>query len=100
MENPAQQATNSSPEGSGDPENEHPMPGQPAPLRSFKDRILRRIRRLMGMRTAGPVPRCSGVTRRGVPCRAPAMSNGYCRMHGGANTARLTNILSSRFAKS
>ena len=28
-------------------------------------------------------PRCGAKTRRGTPCRAPAMANGRCRMHGG-----------------
>ena len=26
---------------------------------------------------------CGAMTRRGLPCRAPAMANGRCRMHGG-----------------
>ena len=28
-------------------------------------------------------PRCGARTRRGTPCRSPAMANGRCRMHGG-----------------
>ena len=28
-------------------------------------------------------PRCGAKTRRETPCRAPAMANGRCRMHGG-----------------
>ena len=28
-------------------------------------------------------PRCGAKTRQGTPCRAPAMANGRCRMHGG-----------------
>ena len=28
-------------------------------------------------------PRCGAKTRRGSPCRSPAMRNGRCRMHGG-----------------
>jgi hypothetical protein len=31
-------------------------------------------------------PRCGARTRAGCPCRAPAMKNGRCRMHGGAST--------------
>ena len=31
-------------------------------------------------------PRCGAKTRSGEPCRAPAMTNGRCRMHGGAST--------------
>ena len=28
-------------------------------------------------------PRCGAKTRKGTPCKAPAMANGRCRMHGG-----------------
>jgi len=28
-------------------------------------------------------PRCGAKTRAGIPCKAPAMANGRCRMHGG-----------------
>lgn len=28
-------------------------------------------------------PRCGARTRSGSPCKAPAMPNGRCRMHGG-----------------
>ena len=31
-------------------------------------------------------PRCGAKTRAGCPCKAPAMQNGRCRMHGGAAT--------------
>ena len=30
-------------------------------------------------------PRCGAQTRSQSPCRAPAMPNGRCRMHGGAS---------------
>jgi hypothetical protein len=30
--------------------------------------------------------RCGARTRTGTPCRAPAMRNGRCRMHGGMST--------------
>ena len=29
--------------------------------------------------------RCGAKTRKGHPCRTPAMHNGRCRMHGGTN---------------
>jgi hypothetical protein len=35
-------------------------------------------------------PRCGAKTRRGTPCRAPAMSNGRCRLHGGKSTGPRT----------
>ena len=31
-------------------------------------------------------PRCGAKTRVGTPCKAPAMKNGRCRMHGGKST--------------
>jgi hypothetical protein len=31
-------------------------------------------------------PRCGARTRSGIPCKAPAMPNGRCRMHGGPST--------------
>ena len=30
-------------------------------------------------------PRCGAKTRKGTPCKAPAMKNGRCRMHGGTS---------------
>src|SRR5215831_9930359 len=33
---------------------------------------------------------CGARTRLGSACRAPAMSNGRCRMHGGASTGPRT----------
>jgi hypothetical protein len=35
-------------------------------------------------------PRCGAKTRRGSLCRAPAMANGRCRMHGGMSTGPRT----------
>jgi hypothetical protein len=35
-------------------------------------------------------PRCGAKTRRGKECRAPAMRNGRCRMHGGSSTGPRT----------
>lgn len=77
--------------------------------RPVYERFLRRVRGWLGKHSSGPVPKCSGVTRRGLPCRAPAMSNGLCRMHGGEkatalrqgyeSAARLTNVVLSRFGK-
>jgi len=31
-------------------------------------------------------PRCGAKTRKGMPCRAPSMKNGRCRLHGGKST--------------
>ena len=39
---------------------------------------------------AQAAPRCGAKTRGGWPCRAPAMPNGRCRMHGGASTGPRT----------
>ena len=35
-------------------------------------------------------PRCGARTKRGIPCRAPAMKNGRCRLHGGKSTGPRT----------
>ncbi len=35
-------------------------------------------------------PRCGARTRRGTTCRAPAMANGRCRLHGGKSTGPRT----------
>lgn len=35
-------------------------------------------------------PRCGAKTRKGKSCRAPAMANGRCRMHGGKSTGPRT----------
>jgi hypothetical protein len=35
-------------------------------------------------------PRCGAKNRAGCPCRAPAMKNGRCRMHGGKSTGPKT----------
>ena len=35
-------------------------------------------------------PRCGAKTRRGTPCRCPAMANGRCRLHGGLSTGPRT----------
>jgi hypothetical protein len=45
-----------------------------------------------GNRTGDPstAPRCGAKTRRGKECRAPAMRNGRCRMHGGSSTGPRT----------
>ena len=53
---------------------------------TFWGRLMRRVKRWLGLRAGGPVPICTGLTRKGTPCRAPAMANGYCRMHGGSRS--------------
>jgi hypothetical protein len=35
-------------------------------------------------------PRCGAKSRKGTPCRSPAMANGRCRMHGGKSTGPRT----------
>ena len=35
-------------------------------------------------------PRCGAKTRKCTPCRAAAMPNGRCRMHGGMSTGAKT----------
>lgn len=54
-------------------------------------------------------PRCGAHSRRtGNPCKAPAMKNGRCRMHGGKSTgaktkdgierARKANLIHGRYS--
>jgi hypothetical protein len=46
---------------------------------------------LSRLELARAAPRCGAKgKRRGEPCRAPAMPNGRCRMHGGASTGPRT----------
>jgi hypothetical protein len=53
------------------------------------------VRRLPDWRLTLPLaqscPRCDARTRSGAKCRAPAMSNGRCRMHGGKSTGPRTS---------
>jgi hypothetical protein len=44
---------------------------------------------VVGALSSVPV-RCGARTRAGCGCRAPAMANGRCRMHGGASTGPRT----------
>lgn len=43
-----------------------------------------------GTRAANRNLRCGARTRAGCGCRAPAMANGRCRMHGSASTGPRT----------
>jgi hypothetical protein len=45
-------------------------------------------------------PRCAAKTRKGTPCRAAAMKNGRCRMHGGGSTGPKTAEGIERIRKS
>jgi hypothetical protein len=47
--------------------------------------------RLQALVLANAAPRCGARKKgTGAPCRAPAMSNGRCRVHGGASTGPRT----------
>ncbi len=52
------------------------------------------VDRLPDWRTTLPLaqaaPRCGARNRAGSPCRAPAMPNGRCQMHGGKSTGPRT----------
>ena len=43
--------------------------------------------------------RCGAKTRKGTPCKGPAMRNGRCRMHGGASTGPRTREGRARSAQ-
>jgi hypothetical protein len=47
-------------------------------------RGLRHSRRVAALHLAHASPRCGARTRASQPCKGPAMPNGRCRMHGGA----------------
>ena len=57
----------------------HPETRSPGPLRNGNPRGNPNL-----------APRCGARTRGGCPCRAPAMANGRCRMHGGRSTGPRT----------
>lgn len=67
-----------------DPEGD--TTSEPAPKHNplLRWKWVRKMLRLAGIRTSGPVPKCQGTTRSGLPCRGPAMANGFCRLHGGS----------------
>lgn len=69
-----------------------PEPSKPV-RRSFLIRVFRRMLRRFGLGKSTPVPRCTGLTRTGQPCRAPAMANGYCRMHGGSRHGKVVQMI-------
>jgi len=52
------------------------------------------VHRLPDLRLTLPLvqscPRCGARTRNGGACKAPAMPNGRCRMHGGKSTGPRT----------
>ncbi len=60
---------------------------EPHALRDPWNHILKN-----GVRSGNPTlaPRCGAQTRFKQPCKAPAMKNGRCRMHGGKSTGPKT----------
>ena len=57
---------------------------------------MQREKKVILLRNGNPqgnpmnAPRCGAKTRSGTPCKAPAMANGRCRMHGGKSTGPRT----------
>jgi hypothetical protein len=64
-----------------------PAPPRTGPLRSGNPRGNPNL-----------APRCGAKTRADLACRAPAMSNGRCRMHGGCSTGPRTEAGLARLA--
>ncbi len=64
-----------------------PTPPTPTPAPPPHSRKLRN-----GNPPGNPnlAPRCGAKNRAGCPCRAPAMPNGRCRLHGGKSTGPRT----------
>jgi hypothetical protein len=63
---------------------------------AMKRRITPQAKRRGWLKNGNPTgdfskaPRCGAKTRRGSPCRCPAMKNGRCRLHGGLSTGPKT----------
>ena len=53
--------------------------------------VLRRVAQM------NDTPRCGAKTRAGRSCRCPAMSNGKCRIHGGASPGAPRGAANGRF---
>jgi len=68
------------------------LPESRPTLSSFA-RFTRKVRRWFGLPVGRAPARCSGITRNGLPCRAPAMDNGQCRMHGGVRQRSLVEMM-------
>jgi hypothetical protein len=120
MRQALRQACNRAPDPRGDPmqrENALTLPAPRQPWRTRRSYMLRSSALTLGSLRApeargnpmqrgkarpGPLrngnprgnpnaaPRCGACTRAGSPCRAPAMPNGRCRMHGGKSTGPRT----------
>src|SRR5262249_53774199 len=60
------------------------VPGDPGPSSKAKDNLMQRtIQAPLSLQMA---KRCGAKTRRGTPCRSPAVrGRKRCRMHGGAH---------------
>jgi len=61
-----------------------------------REKLIKMLRKAVFLRNGNPqgnpnnAPRCGAKTRKGTPCKSPAMSNGRCRMHGGKSTGPRT----------
>ncbi|MDP2355732.1 MAG: HGGxSTG domain-containing protein [Beijerinckiaceae bacterium] len=53
--------------------------------------LFRRLSQVNG------TPRCGARTHAGAPCRAPAMSNGKCRLHGGLSPGAPRGAANGRY---
>jgi hypothetical protein len=64
-----------------EPHEREPMNNEPLE-RELIDRVRARLEALL---KANAAPRCGARSKRtGKPCRAAAMPNGRCKVHGGA----------------
>jgi len=61
-----------------------------------KNKVKPRVKRRGWLKNNNPpgdfmkAPRCGAKTRKGTSCKAPAMKNGRCRLHGGKSTGPKT----------
>ena len=65
-------------------QTDHPMRRDPSSMLGSQNRSCEAVN------AAVMPPACGAKTRSGAPCRALAMRNGRCRMHGGASTGAKT----------
>lgn len=49
------------------------------------------------LKKANQASRCGAKSRKGTPCRSPAMKNGRCRMHGGKSTGAPLGVRHGRY---
>jgi hypothetical protein len=76
------------------PEVSHEVLPASRPTLTRFDRVVRKVRRWLGLSVGRTPARCSGTARNGSACRGIAMDNGLCRMHGGKRERSIVAMIS------